>query len=151
MDRKKINNLDIKVPGHRMTRQRRIILEELRVPGRHLTADEVYTRLRKRKPDISLGTVYRNLELLTQAGEIKKLSIGSGPKQYDGGMHKHYHIRCKKCGKFSDVPADAFGDLDAIAAAGDILGFDIIDHELEFTGLCDKCRKPEPISSSGKE
>jgi Fe2+ or Zn2+ uptake regulation protein len=125
--------------GTRMTRQRRDILEEMRVPNRHLTADEIYARVRRRKPNISLGTVYRNLELLVQSGKIKKLSIGSGPKQYDGGMHRHYHIRCIECGRVNDVSADAFGDLDAAATAG-ASGFDIINHELEFTGLCSECK-----------
>ena len=127
-----------------MTRQRRIIMEEVEGPGRHMTADEVYARVRRRIGNISLGTIYRNLELLTQDGKIKRLSMGSGPKQYDGGVHRHYHVRCVECDKVSDVSADVFGDLDATASGGDI-GFDIIDHELEFTGICNDCKNHKSL------
>jgi len=108
------------------------------------SADEIFARVRKRISNISLGTVYRNLELLVQTEKIKKLSMGSGPKQYDGGMHRHYHVRCVECDMVSDVSADAFGDLDVIATAGGI-GFDIIDHELEFTGLCGECKNRKSL------
>ena len=127
-------------PIERMTRQRRIILEEMRTPGRHLTADDVYGRVRKQIPNISLGTVYRNLEVLVQAGRIRKLTLGGGQKQYDGGVHKHYHIRCSKCGLVTDVSAKAFPDLDK-AATGGVDGFEITGHELEFIGICEKCKK----------
>jgi Fur family transcriptional regulator, ferric uptake regulator len=144
MIKKKADNTATKYCGTRMTLQRRIVMEEMQTPNRHLTADEVYARVRRRIPHISLGTVYRNLELLAQTGKIKKLSIGSGPKQYDGGVHRHYHVRCVECDMVSDVSSDAFGDLDTIAAVGGG-GFDIIDHELEFTGLCSKCKSHKSL------
>ena len=127
-------------PIKRMTRQRRIILDEMRIPGRHLTADDVYERVRQKIPNISLGTVYRNLEILHQGGRIKKLTMGGGQKKYDGGMHRHYHVRCVKCDRIRDVSAEAFGDLDKAALRG-VDAFEIIDHELEFIGICDDCRK----------
>ena len=127
-------------PIARMTRQRRIILDEMQTPGRHLTADDVYERVRQKIPNISLGTVYRNLEVLHQAGRIKKLTMGGGQKKYDGGMHRHYHVRCIKCDKVCDVSAEAFGNLNK-AALGGVETFEIIDHELEFTGMCDDCGK----------
>lgn len=139
MIKKKPDNSAAPSRQTRITRHRRIIMEELQVPNRHLTADEIYARLRRRIPNISLGTVYRNLELLVSSGKIKKLSIGSGPKQYDGGMHRHYHIRCIECGMVSDVSAEVFDDLNAGATVG-VSGFDVIDHELEFTGLCNECK-----------
>ena len=126
----------------RMTRQRRIILDEMQTPGRHLSADDVFEIVRKKMPNVSLGTVYRNLEILHKAGWIKKLSMGGGQKQYDGGMHRHYHVRCIECHKVVDVSADAFPDLDAAARLG-VDGFDILDHELEFSGICDGCRAKE--------
>ena len=110
----------------RTTRQRRLILEEFQTPGKHRTADEVYARVRKKLPNISLGTVYRNLDLLSRAGLIKRLHLGGRQKQYDGGMHRHYHVQCIRCGRISDVSADPFGDLDAAAAAS---GFTILSHE----------------------
>jgi len=128
-----------------MTRQRRLILEELDAPGRHPTADAVYQRVRLRIPNISLGTVYRNLEILSQAGLIRKLYIGSGQKRYDRVLHKHYHVRCVQCGRISDLPAGPFGDLEA--AAGEISSFDILGHELEFEGLCGQCKDISPEQS----
>ena len=125
-------------PLLRMTRQRRIILDEFRTPGRHLIADEVYMRVRRKLPNISLGTVYRNLEILSQAGLIKRLHLGGGQRQYDGGLHRHYHVRCVKCGKISDIPADPFPELDNMAKGH---GFKILGHQLEFEGLCQVCRK----------
>ena len=94
----------------RMTRQRRVILDEFRTAGLHHTADEVYWAVRRTLPNISLGTVYRNLEVLTQAGLIRTLHLGGGQRLYDGGMHPHYHVRCRECGRISDVPADVFGE-----------------------------------------
>jgi len=130
----------------RMTRQRRIILEEFHTPGKHPTADEVYARVRKKLPNISLGTVYRNLDLLSQAGLIKKLRLGGRQKQFDGGLHRHYHVRCVRCGRISDVSADPFGDLDA--AARSTSDFQILGHQLEFEGLCAKC-KTAPDDAGG--
>ena len=89
-------------------------------------------------PRISLGTVYRNLEILCRAGLINRLQTGGGQRQYDGGVHKHYHVRCVECGQVSDVPAEPFPDLDAAAEAE---GFRIIGHQLTFEGICDKCRE----------
>ncbi|MDP7130257.1 MAG: transcriptional repressor [Planctomycetota bacterium] len=129
---------DDTVPLLRMTRQRRIILEEFHTPGRHPTPDDVYMRIRRKLPNISLGTVYRNLEILSQAKLIKKLRLGCRQRRYDGGLHRHYHVRCVKCGKISDIPADSFPDLDDTAKGH---GFKILGHQLEFEGLCQACRK----------
>jgi Fe2+ or Zn2+ uptake regulation protein len=126
----------------RMTRQRHVILEELETPGRHPTADEIYQSVRQRIPNISLGTVYRNLEILSQAGLIRKLHIGPGQKRYDTASDMHYHVRCVQCGTISDVPIEAFGDLEEAARGNS--GFDISGHELEFEGLCENCKDISP-------
>lgn len=129
-------------PSIRMTRQRRVILDEFRTPGRHYTADEVYLHVRRKMPKISLGTVYRNLDILSRAGMIRELSLGRGQRQYDGGLHRHYHVSCVWCGKLADVPADRFGDLDA--AAQETSDFEILTHELGFKGVCAECRVTPP-------
>jgi Fur family ferric uptake transcriptional regulator len=87
-----------------MTRQRQIILEELRKADTHPSADEVYETVRKRLPRISLGTVYRNLEILSELGEIQKLELGGDLKRFDRKPNKHYHIRCMNCGRVDDAP-----------------------------------------------
>ncbi|MBT3198801.1 MAG: transcriptional repressor [Phycisphaerales bacterium] len=121
----------------RMTRQRRVILAELDSPGQHPTADEVYSRVRKVLPNISLGTVYRNLEILSQTGMVKKLHIGSEQRRYEKNQKRHYHAHCVMCGRVSDIPSDPFGDIDKTARENS--RFDITGHELVFEGLCPKC------------
>lgn len=125
----------------RMTRQRAAILELFRTPGRHLTADDVYDLVRRELPNVSLGTVYRNLEQLAQAGRIRKLDLGASQRSYDGGLHRHYHVRCVRCGRMDDVPAGPFGDLDE-AACG-TTEFRILGHQLEFEGICGNCESRE--------
>jgi Fur family ferric uptake transcriptional regulator len=88
----------------RMTKQRRLILDELRKKNDHPTADILYDRVRKHMPRISLGTVYRNLEILTALGEIQTLELSGTQKRYDGIPGKHYHIRCLHCGRLDDAP-----------------------------------------------
>ena len=89
----------------RMTRQRNVILEELRKVDTHPSADEVYDMVRRRLPRISLGTVYRNLEILSQNGRIQKLEIGGTQKRFDGNPANHYHLRCIHCDRLADAPA----------------------------------------------
>lgn len=124
----------------RMTRLRELILEEFQAANYHPTADVVYEHLRRKSPDVSLSSVYRNLDVLTQAGKIKKLWVGGGQKQYDGGMHLHYHIQCTQCGKVSDVQADPFPDLNVAGAEGLVDDFEVVGHHLEFWGICADCR-----------
>jgi Fur family ferric uptake transcriptional regulator len=132
-----------KHPNLRMTRQRRVILEELRKVNTHPSADEIYEIVRKRLPRISLGTVYRNLEILSDSGDIQKLEPGCSLKRFDGNPSEHFHIRCIRCDRIADVviPPDLEIDLERVNAAD----FKIIGHRLEFLGLCPQCSgKPGP-------
>ena len=122
----------------RMTRQRQLILDACAVAGTHHTADEIYITVKQRLPNISLGTVYRNLEILSRAGLIRTLHLGGGQRLYDGGLHPHYHVRCVRCGKVTDVSAEQFGDLDVTAQQTS--DYQILDHELGFEGVCGDCR-----------
>ena len=88
----------------RTTEQRKLILEELRKCSHHPAADEIYLHVRERLPRISLGTVYRNLELLAGKGLIRKLEMGSGQRRYDPDIRAHGHFRCTHCGKVEDLP-----------------------------------------------
>ncbi|MBW2321808.1 MAG: transcriptional repressor [Deltaproteobacteria bacterium] len=87
-----------------MTKQRQVILEELRQLKTHPSADEIYKVVRRRLPRISLGTVYRNLEVLAKMGEIQKLELSGSIKRYDWNTNKHYHIRCVRCDRVDDAP-----------------------------------------------
>lgn len=123
----------------RMTRQRRVILEELRKRNDHPSADELYERVRAHLPRISLGTVYRNLEILTELGEIQTLELSSSMKRFDGIPMKHYHIRCVQCGRVDDAPIAPLNQIEDELYGATV--FTIIGHRLEFTGLCPKCSK----------
>ena len=122
-----------------MTRQREVILEELKRTNSHPTADEVYEMARRRLPRISLGTVYRNLEILCECGVIGQLELGSAQRRFDGNVEKHYHVRCVRCGCIEDVLGEPFtGIEDAVGRESD---YEIIGSRLEFIGICPGCRK----------
>lgn len=130
-------------PASRMTRQRQVILEELRKVTSHPTADEVYEMVRRRIPHVSLGTVYRNLELLSATGEIQTLELAGTQKRFDGNPANHYHARCLRCGRVVDLdlPLKALNGLEeAVAEAS---GFKVVGHRLKFLGVCPKCQKEE--------
>jgi Fur family ferric uptake transcriptional regulator len=120
-----------------MTRQRRVILEELRKVKTHPSADEIYEIVRKRLPRISLGTVYRNLEKLSESGDIQKLEPGSSLKRFDGDPTDHCHIRCVRCDRIADAPMAP--DLKIDLARVNSTDFEIIGHRLEFLGMCPIC------------
>ena len=122
----------------RMTRQRKVIIEELRKVDTHPSADEVYEMVRKRLPHISLGTVYRNLEILSAKGEIQKLELGCTLKRFDGIAENHYHIRCLHCDRVVDAPADF--DVTVNHDFKNATGYKIMGHKLEFIGICPDCQ-----------
>lgn len=139
-----------------MTPQRRVILEEVKKTRLHLTADELYARVRKTLPRVSIGTVYRNLEILTAQGLIHKIEQGHAQRRFDGVIEEHYHLTCTRCGKVEDAPIEPSDNvLDALESAlGLLTKHGIFGHKLEFYGLCAKCMKkgaPEAEGGSGKE
>jgi Fur family ferric uptake transcriptional regulator len=130
-----------------MTRQRKIILEQLREIDTHPAADEVYEMVRRRLPRISLGTVYRNLEVLSARGMIRKLELGGSQRRFDGDMANHYHVRCIRCDRVEDAPIEAIAEVeDTVRGASD---FEIVGHQLQFFGICPTCKK-QGSNSQGK-
>jgi len=121
----------------RMTRQRQVILEELRKTRSHPSADELYEMVRQRLPHISLGTVYRNLDLLARDGLIRKLELGGTQKRFDGDTSGHYHKRCLKCGRIEDAQVETIAAIED--AVKEVTDYEIIEHRLEFIGLCPQC------------
>lgn len=121
----------------RITNQRDVILNELRAVKSHPTADELYTQVRRRLPRISLATVYRNLEWLSEQGLAKKIEVGGRQKRFDGDISRHYHVRCQKCGRVADIEMDMLDNLEG--RISQTCGFTITGHRLEFTGLCAAC------------
>ncbi|MDD5556667.1 MAG: transcriptional repressor [bacterium] len=121
----------------RVTKQREVILDELRKVVSHPTADEVYRMVRKRLPRVSLGTVYRNLEILSQNGLLLKLEMAGTQRRYDATTANHYHVRCTSCGRVVDLRMDPLPGVER--RIGDACGFTITGHRLEFEGLCPRC------------
>ncbi len=122
----------------RMTRQRAVILEALRGAKTHPSADELYGMVRKKMPRISLGTVYRNLDLLVGSGAVRLLERAGMQKRFDGDLAPHSHVRCEICGRVGDIYTPvALPDLEPNA----VPGFTLSRAEVEFVGLCDDCRR----------
>ena len=119
------------------SRQREAIKENLMSRKDHPTADAVYLSIREEYPNISLGTVYRNLQLLTELGELQKIRIGDGLDHFDADTHQHYHFYCTKCGAVIDMDMDAINEINDIASKT----FDgiIESHNLTFSGICGRC------------
>ncbi len=132
-------------PERRMTRQRKVILEELRAAHDHPTADEIYQRVRRKLPRISLGTVYRNLQTLASDGQVRTLSDGDRTR-YDGALHEHCHVRCALCGRVADVPAQTLAT--GPGASGD---FRILGYKVEFVGICRQCERQGKEVDIGNE
>lgn len=121
----------------RMTRQRFLILETLRSVDTHPTADELYAMVRKDMPRISLGTVYRNLDVLEDQGEILCLEQAGTQKRFDGNTAPHQHVRCTRCGRVGDIHPPV--DLPPCRRVK-VPGFTIENISLHFSGICDTCR-----------
>lgn len=131
------------------SRQRDSIKNFLMSRDDHPTAETIYANLREEIPSLSLGTVYRNLALLTEMGEIKKISTGAGPDHYDGNIRPHDHVICRKCGKIFDLQMDNLEPIDAMAAKhfdGSIEG-----HVIYFKGLCRDCLERSEGLGEGTE
>jgi Fur family ferric uptake transcriptional regulator len=124
--------------SRRNTIQRTVILEELRRSGRHLAASELYGIVQQRVPNISLGTIYRNLDLLHREGLISRLETAGCVTRFDGDLNTHYHLRCRRCGRIDDV-----SDPVTIRVEGRITsatGWGIVGPQIEFSGSCPDCR-----------
>ena len=118
------------------SRQRDCIKEFLMGRTDHPTADMVYAHVREEFPHISLGTVYRNLSILSEIGEIRKITC-NGPDRFDANTMPHYHFTCKVCGCVEDLEFTKEPDFSSIAP----LHFSgmIEEAELSFHGTCEAC------------
>ena len=121
----------------RKSKQKQAVLRVLNGTTSHLTAKWIFVEVRKEIPDISQGTVYRNLKLLKREGKILELDFTTLGR-FDGNIYNHYHFRCERCGGMFDVdgPVDRLMD-DRVAQK---TGFKVTHHRLEFRGLCKDCQ-----------
>ena len=122
----------------RMTHQRRIILQELRKTRSHPTADDIYMMVRSIIPRISLGTVYRNLEILSKKGFIRRIDFSGSQKRFDATVENHYHVKCNKCGKVEDVADDVITPVEFNPEK--LSDYIILDHNVYLIGICGECQ-----------
>lgn len=125
--------------AHKFSRQRECIREYLWSRTDHPTADMVYRAVRESYPSISLGTVYRNLSMMADEGEILRLDVGDGVDHYDARTAPHYHFRCRVCGCVKDLLDLDVGDIDTLAS--EMTNDRIEGHNLFFFGVCEDCLK----------
>jgi Fur family peroxide stress response transcriptional regulator len=126
----------------RFTIQKQMIEEALRVLD-HPTAAEVYGEIRKAYPQISLGTIYRNLNTMASNGEIMRLSFSGSPDRFDQNPDEHYHIVCSRCSRIFDtdggIPKEILVQLDKAVEVG--TGVEVKSRVMLFCGICSSCKK----------
>ncbi len=132
----------------RMTHQREIILDEIKKCKTHPTADELYERIKKKLPRISLATVYRNLEIMSESGLINKLEISGRQKRFDWDLQQHDHIYCVQCHRVDNID---LGDSKNVSLPEqDSHGYMVSGCRVEFYGICPKCNALRVKKRKGK-
>ncbi len=121
--------------------QRNLILDIVNNSHNHPTADIVYAIAKDSMPNISLGTVYRNLNLLVELGQIKKIAIYNGQDRFDKTITHHHHLVCIKCGRTFDILLEDKDELCNVIEKS--TGHTIITNDLVFKGICKDCKKEE--------
>jgi Fur family peroxide stress response transcriptional regulator len=123
----------------RNTKQREAILKTLRKTRSHPTADQIYNDVRNEIPNISKGTIYRNLQVLEEEGAISELGLNGTQSRYEIKQESHYHFKCEKCGHVFDLdePVDKKRD-ERISRK---TGFKVNYHQTEFRGICKDCQQ----------
>lgn len=122
----------------RYSRQREAILNNLKSRYDHPTAMELYMSVREDFPNLSLGTLYRNLTMLRDSGQIISLTLG-GEEHFDANTKQHYHIKCTECERYFDLPSPPLETLVQACSVnfkGKLMGYSLI-----FYGLCEDCSK----------
>lgn len=130
----------------RMTKQKRLILEIAQSHHDHPTADQLYLEVRAADGRISRGTVYRDLEQLSESGDLLYVKV-PGANRYDSRLDYHYHIVCRSCGAVCDVPLPYQYETDRQLSAQ--TGFQVERHRTIFEGVCPACLRDrqEPAGS----
>lgn len=122
----------------RNTIQCTLVFETVNKLKCHATADEVYEALVQEHPNISRGTVYRNLQRLCDTGKIRKIEVPCGADRFDHLCSEHYHVNCIKCGRVFDVDMPYMTHLEQTIP--DAHGFVFTEHDIIFKGICPECQ-----------
>jgi len=122
----------------RGSKQRDTILRVVKNSKDHPRADWVYDEVRREIPNISMGTVYRNLKTLAKSGDIRQLELADGTSRFDGNTDSHYHFRCEKCGHIFDLEEPVDKSIGERVAKN--TGFKVYRQRMELIGLCNACQ-----------
>jgi Fe2+ or Zn2+ uptake regulation protein len=136
---------------YRLTKQRSAVLRAL-TPGAHLSAEAILERVRGEMPGVSLGTIYRTLDILREIGLVQVFSHAGSAARYEAALDKHHHLLCTSCRELTDVRAPGVGELARVLAERE--GFDDIDVALTIVGRCSSCNSsmsPATDSSSSTD
>ncbi len=123
--------------AQKYSRQRELIKNFLCTRKDHPTADIVYMNVRQQYPNISLGTVYRNLTLLSDTGEIRRLRLGDGVDHFDADTSPHNHFICTRCGSVLDLEMESIDHI--LEKAGEHFDGKVDGHVTYFYGTCGSC------------
>jgi len=136
-----VSGASLRARGKRLTAPRALILDAVRATDAHPSAADVYRRVRRRLPRVSLATVYRNLRMLAAEGFLRARAHASGMR-FDGNIAAHDHFTCVRCGRIFDVPPLVPRAVRARVASS--TGFEVLEHRSEFYGRCAGCRRRDP-------
>lgn len=114
-------------------------MESLKSRCDHPTAEMLYHSLRKEQPNISLGTVYRNLTLLEEQGQLLRIPMTGGPDRFDGDLSNHHHLQCRCCDEIIDIFGGDWVDMEAARQSARESGAEVLEVRLFFAGLCPGC------------
>ena len=138
---------DLREKGYRLTPQRLMILEAIEHSDEHISAEEIYTQVAAKFPDVNISTVYRTLELLKKLGMVYEIDLGEGRIRYHAEESgHHHHLVCQQCGAVTDI------DESALLSLKDILlrdyHFQAELRHIGIFGVCEKCQKKSPRRSN---
>lgn len=134
----------LKETGFKITPQRRAVIDILiKNEEKHLNSEEIYDLVRVNCPEIGLATVYRTMQMLDDIGVISKLNLDDGCIRYeinlnDDETHNHHHLICKNCNCIIEVKEDLLDSIEKTIE--EMYKFNIVDHDVKFYGLCEKCK-----------
>lgn len=121
-----------------MTKQRRLIYSIITNSKEHLSAEEIYKSAKKEMPNIAIGTIYRNLNLMIRDGEIRKVEIHNAPDRFDKNTNNHDHLICDECGKLKDIIIKNFDKIIEKHSVDNITSYDLNIHY-----ICPECKKKQ--------
>ena len=136
------------MPIRKNSKKRQVILEALAATTAHPTAQELYQQLKPDYPDLSLGTVYRNLSLFSEQGDAMSVGVFRGQERFDARTEPHAHLHCAQCGRVIDVPLPGAPEPQLCALAQGVTDAQVLGCSITFTGLCKTCQQADKGSAS---